>query len=83
VGIGALREFVALPPLKWEVGMANGQRNSVSAFDCDILREAFRKLVVEEHIQEDQWRDYAARLIRTWTGSDVIDPDMLEWIVRK
>ncbi|MFK0693226.1 hypothetical protein ACFX5Q_34675 [Mesorhizobium sp. IMUNJ 23033] len=63
--------------------MARAQRNSVSAFDCDILREAFRKSVVEDHIPDDQWRDHAALLVRAWTGSEVIDPDLLDWIVRK
>ncbi len=56
---------------------------SVSAFDCDILRSAFIKSVTEERIPEDSWRSFAALLIRDLTGADDVDPDLLEWIVRK
>ena len=56
---------------------------SVSSFDCDIIRNAFIKSVVELNIPEDQWRAYAALLIADFTGSDDIDSALLEWIVRK
>jgi hypothetical protein len=56
---------------------------SVSAFDCDVMRSAFIKSVIEENIPEDQRREHAALLIREYTGSDDVDPDLLEWIVRK
>ncbi|RWN56960.1 hypothetical protein [Mesorhizobium sp.] len=55
----------------------------VSVFDCDILRSAFIKTVIEEKIPEDKWRSVAALLISDFTGSDDVDPDLLEWIVRK
>lgn len=56
----------------------------VSALDIDILRSAFRKAIIEENIQEDRWRDYAAKMVRDFTGSsDTVDPDLLDWIVRK
>jgi hypothetical protein len=55
---------------------------SVSAFDCDVMRSAFIKSVIEGNIPEDKWREHAALLIRDFTGSDDIDPDLLEWIVR-
>ncbi|TIN23855.1 MAG: hypothetical protein E5Y31_17910 [Mesorhizobium sp.] len=56
---------------------------SVSAFDCDILRSAFIKSVIEDNIPEDKWRALAANLIRDLTDSDDIDSDLLDWIVRK
>ena len=56
---------------------------SISAFDCDVIREAFRKSVVEENIPADRWCAHAAALIRAFTGSEDIDPAMLAWIVRK
>ncbi|WP_281034954.1 hypothetical protein [Mesorhizobium waimense] len=34
---------------------------SVSAIDCDILRSAFRKSVIEDEIPEDRWRDHAVQ----------------------
>ncbi|TGQ34653.1 hypothetical protein [Mesorhizobium sp. M00.F.Ca.ET.216.01.1.1] len=55
---------------------------SVSALDCDILRSAFINSLIEERIPEDQWREYAALLIREFTGSDDVDSDLLDWIVR-
>ncbi|PTE12391.1 hypothetical protein [Mesorhizobium helmanticense] len=57
--------------------------NAVSAFDCEIIRNAFTKSVIEDKIPEDQWRTFAALLISDFTGSDDIDSDLLEWIVRK
>ena len=35
---------------------------SVSSFDCDIIRSAFVKSVIEKNIPEDQWRAEAALL---------------------
>lgn len=64
--------------------MANAELGAqVSVFDCDILRSAFIKTVIEENIPEDKWRSVAALLISDFTGSDDVDPDLLEWIVRK
>ena len=57
--------------------------NQISAFDCDIIRSAFTKSVIEESIPEDRWREHAILLIRDFTGSDAIDPVLLEWITRK
>ena len=54
----------------------------VSAFDCDVLRSAFKNSVFEDNIPEDEWREYAAQMIRDLTGSETIDPDLVEWIVR-
>ncbi|RJT27768.1 hypothetical protein D3227_35640 [Mesorhizobium waimense] len=56
---------------------------SVSAIDCDILRSAFRKSVIEDEIPEDRWRDHAVQMIRDFTGAKAVDPDLLDWIVRK
>ena len=56
---------------------------SVSSFDCDIIRSVFIKSVIEANIPEDQWRAHAALLIADFTGSDDIEPELLEWIVRK
>jgi len=56
---------------------------SVSSFDCDIIRSAFVKSVIEKNIPEDQWRAHAALLIADFTGSNDIDSDLLEWMVRK
>ncbi|MFK0690747.1 hypothetical protein ACFX5Q_21460 [Mesorhizobium sp. IMUNJ 23033] len=55
----------------------------VSAFDCDILRTAFIKSVMEGNVPEARWRTLAASLIRDLTGHEDIDPDMLDWLTRK
>ena len=74
-----------LPPIQTREAIIAQARlrksDTVSAFDCDVIREAFRKSVVEENIPTDRWRSHAAALIRTFTGLEDIDPDMLEWIV--
>ncbi|ESY67365.1 hypothetical protein NKJ90_15030 [Mesorhizobium sp. M0051] len=57
--------------------------NQVSPFVCDVLRSAFIKLVIEEKIPEDRWRTFAEQLISDFTDSDDIDPELLEWIIRK
>ncbi|TGT91250.1 MULTISPECIES: hypothetical protein [unclassified Mesorhizobium] len=57
--------------------------NSISAFDCDVIREAFRSWVIEDKIPEHEWQERAKGLIHTLTGIEDLDPDMLEWIVRK
>lgn len=54
----------------------------VSAFDCEILRGAFHKAVIEECIPEERWREYATQLIREFTGLKAVDSEMLDWIIR-
>jgi hypothetical protein len=54
----------------------------VSALDAEILRNAFQKAAHEEGIPEDRWRDYAAQMIRDYTGVTVVDGELLEWIMR-
>ncbi|BCG88293.1 hypothetical protein MesoLj113c_44030 [Mesorhizobium sp. 113-3-9] len=58
-------------------------RTKVSAADGDILRNAFRRAIIEGKIPESQWRDFAAQMIREYTGFDTVDPDLLDWIARK
>lgn len=53
----------------------------ISAFDCDILRSTFAKAVIEDNIPEDRWRDYAAQMVRDFTGVMTVDPDLLEFIM--
>ncbi|MBZ9812162.1 MULTISPECIES: hypothetical protein [unclassified Mesorhizobium] len=36
----------------------------ISTFDCNIVRDAFRTSVIENHIPENQWQGNAALLIR-------------------
>ncbi|MER8430071.1 hypothetical protein [Mesorhizobium caraganae] len=55
---------------------------NITASDCDVLRGAFVKAVIEKNIPEDRWRDEAALLIRHYTDSDDVDPNLLEWIIR-
>ncbi|MBM2715707.1 hypothetical protein JQK88_31825 [Mesorhizobium caraganae] len=58
-------------------------RAKVSAFDCDILRSAIQRAIIEGEILEKQSREHAAQMIRDFTGDDQVDLDMLDWIVRK
>ena len=55
----------------------------VSAFDCDILRAAFIKSVVEDNVPQDRWRALAAALVRDLTGREDVEPDLLAWLTRK
>lgn len=55
--------------------------SSISAFDCDILRGAFRSSVIEEKIPQDRWRDHALLLVRDLTGREDVEPQLLDWII--
>lgn len=55
----------------------------VSALDSDILRRAFQKAIIEENVPEDRWREFASLMIRDYSGVAMVDPDLLNWIVRK
>ena len=67
------------------MSQAHLQRDSahISAFDCDVIREAFKKSVIEESVPVDQWRDHATALIRAFTDVEEIEPALLDWIARK
>jgi hypothetical protein len=56
---------------------------AISAFDGDILRSAFRKSVIEERIPEDRRQSHALLLVRELTGNEHVEPDVLDWIMRK
>jgi hypothetical protein len=55
----------------------------VSARDAGIIKSAFHKEVGEKKIPECQWRELAAQLVQSYTGSSAVDPHLLEWIVTK
>lgn len=55
----------------------------ISAFDSDILRNAFIRSVIEDNVPEHRWRELASDFIRDLTGSEDVDAELLEWIVRK
>jgi hypothetical protein len=55
----------------------------LSAFDCDMLRTAFHKAVIEEEIPEHEWREFARLMINDLTGNSEVDPDLLDWIICK
>ena len=54
----------------------------VTALDCEVLRGACRRSVVENRIVERESRMHARTLARELTELDEIDPDILEWITR-
>ena len=64
-----------------EVGIMT-QPPRISSSDCNVLRGAFVKCVIEKNIPQDRWRDEAALLIRDYTDSDDVDSNLLEWIIR-
>ena len=55
----------------------------ISAFDCDVLRRAFKKSVIEGGIPEDRWQSHAIILVRELTGYEHVDSALLAWILRK
>lgn len=54
-----------------------------SSFEFDVMREAFKRWVDEDKVPEDQWRPRVRKLVRIMTGDDYVDPNMVEWIIRK
>jgi len=58
-------------------------RDKVSASDSEILRSAFRRAIIQGKIPESQWREFAAQMVRDFTGFETVDPDFVEWIARK
>ncbi|MBZ9798338.1 hypothetical protein [Mesorhizobium sp. ES1-4] len=55
----------------------------ISAFDADILRKAFRELILETNAPETQWRDLARSLVYEFTGCERVQSGLVDWIVRK
>ena len=56
--------------------------NGMSAFDCEIVRGAFRRSVVESRIAETDRRKHARLLALEFTELEEIDPEILDWIIR-
>jgi hypothetical protein len=55
----------------------------ISAFECDILRTAFKKSVIEGSIPEYRWQSHAMLLVHELTDREHVEPEVLDWIVRK
>ncbi|QND60608.1 hypothetical protein [Mesorhizobium huakuii] len=55
----------------------------MTSLDCDIIRSAFRKSIVERRISEGERRQYARLLALELTELDEIDPDIIDWIVAR
>ncbi|MER8722528.1 hypothetical protein NKH64_30070 [Mesorhizobium sp. M0999] len=55
----------------------------VSAFQADVFRSAFRALVRETGTPECQWRDLAKALVHDFTGCELIETGLVDWIVSK
>ena len=55
----------------------------VSALDFDIIRNACQKLIAEEAAPDSSGVAHAERLVREFTGSAKIDPEMILSIVRQ
>ena len=47
------------------------------------MRNAFVKSVIDDNTPENRWRELAATFIRDLTGTEAVDSELLEWIVRK
>jgi hypothetical protein len=60
--------------------MADGEGAGLSAFEFDILREAFRKSVKEMNIGKDHWADHARRLYREMSDGEP-DESMISRII--
>ncbi|MBZ9921512.1 MULTISPECIES: hypothetical protein [unclassified Mesorhizobium] len=56
---------------------------TISAFDADVLRAAFRDLVLGTSVPECQWRDLAKTLVLGYAGCDEVQIGLLDWITRK
>jgi hypothetical protein len=52
----------------------------VSAFEFDVVREAFRRSVKETNLAEAQWADHAKRLLREMCDGEP-DEDLIERII--
>jgi hypothetical protein len=57
--------------------------NRMTAFDCEVVRNAYRKSVVERRISGRSRRQHARLLALELTDLDTIDPDILDWIVTR
>ncbi len=49
----------------------------------EVLRRAFRILVVEENISEAEWPTHAVAMFRSLTGQYVVDTAIVAWIIAK
>ena len=58
-------------------------KSTLSAVDAEILKSAFRNEIRDNKTPETEWRALATKLIQLYSGSQSVDPDLLEWIMRE
>ncbi|TIX43741.1 MAG: hypothetical protein E5V40_02025 [Mesorhizobium sp.] len=57
-------------------------RDSISAFECDVIRQA-SCCGDEDNPPEEQRRPAVKHIVRIMSGNETVDPDLLGWIMRK
>lgn len=60
----------------------DGEGTGLSAFEFDILREAFRKSVAEMNVAEGDWSEHAKRLFRDMSDGEP-DEQMIARIISR
>ena len=58
-------------------------KSTLSAVDAEILKSVFRNEIRDNKTPESEWRALATKLIQSYSGSQSVDPNLLEWIVRR
>ncbi|TPL94264.1 hypothetical protein FJ960_28045 [Mesorhizobium sp. B2-3-11] len=82
--IAASRELLKrLRQRKIGEALRDAEHHRVSAWDADIVRKVFEDLVVEVKTPRSQWRAVAQYLVHEFTGSERVEPALVDWIIRK
>jgi hypothetical protein len=55
----------------------------LSAFDSQILRDAFKASIAELRLPETGWAEHATAMLRDLTDNVPLEAGMIEWIIRK
>ncbi|PBB77869.1 hypothetical protein CK218_27575 [Mesorhizobium sp. WSM3879] len=58
-------------------------KSSVSAMDAEILKKAFLNEVRHNKMPEGERRELAAKIVRAYTGSQTVDPKLVDWMCAK
>lgn len=59
----------------------NRSEQFISAFAFDVIREALRTIIIDNDIPEIEWKDRAESLVKSFSGQDMVDQQMIHALV--
>lgn len=71
----------AFAQFKGKAMTLNHSEQFISAFAFDVIRDALKTIIIDNDIPEIEWKGRAESLVRSFSGHDMVDEQMIHALV--